>query len=207
MLGIVPGGMHLHHRHLLRIGRFPQADKSACFLCFIVRGASLSLSQTHIPVPRTMYLLGRMLTLSFRSGNMMTNVATLMARTYVAFPESAGCQFQAFLIQMLVSPPPLTTVAVAYTLIRFMPADAFWILAMAINVYLTFYAKFDAQKLRKMEIPYLLLCYGVPFIVALVFIFVSSPAKGKIYGDATLWCWVKKEWDIFRIITFYGPVW
>lgn len=122
-------------------------------------------------------------------GNMMTNVATLMARTYVPFPESAGCQFQAFLIQM------------------FMPADAFWILAMAINVYLTFYAKFDAQKLRKMEIPYLLFCYGVPFIVALVFVFVSSPSKGKIYGDATLWCWVKREWDIFRIITFYGPVW
>ncbi|KAK7714981.1 hypothetical protein SLS63_011498 [Diaporthe eres] len=49
-----------------------------------------------------------------------------------------------------------------------MPADAFWILAMAINVYLTFYAKFDGQKLRKMEIPYLLFCYGVPFVVALV---------------------------------------
>lgn len=95
----------------------------------------------------------------------------------------------------------------AYTLVRFMPADAFWILAMAINVYLTFYAKFDGQKLRKMEIPYLLFCYGVPFVVALVFIFVSSPTKGKIYGDATLWCWVKREWDIFRIITFYGPVW
>lgn len=122
-------------------------------------------------------------------GNMMTNVATLMARIYIPFPESAGCQFQAFLIQM------------------FMPADAFWILAMAINVYLTFYAKFDAQKLRKMEIPYLLFCYGIPFTVALVFVFVSSPSKGKIYGDATLWCWVKKEWDIFRIITFYGPVW
>lgn len=92
-------------------------------------------------------------------------------------------------------------------MVRFMPADAFWILAMAINVYLTFYCKFDAAKLRKMEIPYLLFCYGVPFVVAMVFVFVSSPTKGKIYGDATLWCWVKMEWDIFRIITFYGPVW
>lgn len=33
-------------------------------------------------------------------GNMMTNVATLMARTYVLSPVSPGCQFQAFLIQM-----------------------------------------------------------------------------------------------------------
>lgn len=35
---------------------------------------------------------------------MMTNVATLMARTYVNVPWSAGCQFQAFLVQMYVTP-------------------------------------------------------------------------------------------------------
>jgi magnesium-transporting ATPase (P-type) len=35
-------------------------------------------------------------------GNMMTNVGTLMARTYVSMPNSVGCQFQAFLIQMQV---------------------------------------------------------------------------------------------------------
>lgn len=33
-------------------------------------------------------------------GNLMVNVATLMARSYVGSPLSAGCQFQAFLIQM-----------------------------------------------------------------------------------------------------------
>jgi hypothetical protein len=36
-------------------------------------------------------------------GNMMTNVATLMARTYLGDANSAGCQFQAFLIQLYVS--------------------------------------------------------------------------------------------------------
>lgn len=122
-------------------------------------------------------------------GNLMTNVATLMARTYTGDINSTGCQFQAFLIQM------------------FMPADALWTLAMAVNVYLTFYYKYDAQRLRRMEIPYLLLCYGIPFTVAIVYVFVSSPAKGRFYGNATLWCWVSPSWDIFRIATFYGPVW
>jgi 4-hydroxybenzoate polyprenyltransferase len=88
-----------------------------------------------------------------------------------------------------------------------MPADALWTLAMAVNVYLTFYHKFDAQRLRKMEPYYLGTCYGIPFVVALVFIFVSTPEKGRMYGNATLWCWVSSEWDIFRIATFYGPVW
>src|SRR5687768_3145663 len=34
---------------------------------------------------------------------------------------------------------------------RFVGADALWTLAMAINVYLAFYHRFDAQRLRKME--------------------------------------------------------
>lgn len=122
-------------------------------------------------------------------GNAITNVATLMARSFIGDGNSAGCQFQAFLIQM------------------FMPADAFWTLAMAVNVYLTFYFKFDGQRLRRMEAPYLICCYGIPFVVALTFIFVSTPAKGRMYGNATLWCWVSPNWDIFRIATFYGPVW
>ncbi|KAG7289465.1 hypothetical protein NEMBOFW57_005836 [Staphylotrichum longicolle] len=122
-------------------------------------------------------------------GNLMTNVATLMARSFINNVNSAGCQFQAFLIQM------------------FMPADAFWTLSMAVNVYLTFYFKFDAQRLRRMEIPYLILCYGTPFIVALVLIFISTPEKGRMYGNATLWCWIAPTWDIYRIAIFYGPVW
>lgn len=33
-------------------------------------------------------------------GNLMTNVATLMAASFIEDVTSAGCQFQAFLIQM-----------------------------------------------------------------------------------------------------------
>ena len=88
-----------------------------------------------------------------------------------------------------------------------MPADAFWTLAMAVNVYLTFYFKFDAQRLRRMELSYLIACYGVPFVIALAYIFVSTPEKGRMYGNAGLWCWVAPSWDVFRIATFYGPVW
>ncbi|KAK3501829.1 hypothetical protein B0T13DRAFT_211743 [Neurospora crassa] len=122
-------------------------------------------------------------------GNLATNVATLMGRDYVSNPTGAGCQMQGFLIQM------------------FMPADAFWVLAMAINVYLIFERQYDAQKLRAMEKWYFLGCYGLTFVVALAFCFIESPKKGKMYGNATLWCWVSPKWDIFRIATFYGPVW
>ncbi|KAK4453142.1 G-protein coupled receptor [Podospora aff. communis PSN243] len=149
--------------------------------CFFIIITFCSSKAFHKPINRLVFYA------SF--GNAITNVATLMARSYIGDTNSAGCQFQAFLIQM------------------FMPADAFWTLAMAINVYLTFYFKYDAQRLRRMEAPYLICCYGIPFVVALTFIFVSTPAKGRMYGNATLWCWVSSSWDIFRIATFYGPVW
>ncbi|UPL02660.1 hypothetical protein LCI18_013594 [Fusarium solani-melongenae] len=146
-----------------------------------VIGTFVSSKAFHKPINRLVFYA------SF--GNMMTNVGTLMSRQYLGSPHSVGCQFQAFLIQM------------------FMPADAFWTLSMAINVYLTFYFKFDARRLRKMEIPYLVGCYGIPFIPAFVYIFIKNREGERMYGDATLWCWVSPEWDIWRIITFYGPIW
>ncbi|KAK3685641.1 hypothetical protein B0T22DRAFT_224914 [Podospora appendiculata] len=149
--------------------------------CVVIIGTFCMSKAFHKPINRLVFYA------SF--GNLMTNVATLMARSFINDNSSAGCQFQAFLIQM------------------FMPADAFWTLAMAVNVYLTFYFKFDAQRLRRMEIPYLVLCYGIPFVIALTFVFVTTPTKGRMYGNAVLWCWVAPKWDIFRIATFYGPVW
>lgn len=90
---------------------------------------------------------------------------------------------------------------------RFLPADVFWTFAMALNVMLTFYFKFVAEDLRMLEPVYALACYGIPAIVGFVFLGVQTQSKGHIYGDATLWCWISKDWDIFRIACFYGPVW
>ncbi|KAJ6783200.1 hypothetical protein PWT90_01240 [Aphanocladium album] len=122
-------------------------------------------------------------------GNLMTSVATLMSRDFTDDILSPGCQVQGFLIQM------------------FMPADAFWTLAMATNVYLAFYHGYDTLHLRKMEIPYLVLCYGLPFIPALVLVFIRNAEGERVYGDAVLWCWISSERRILRIVLFYAPVW
>lgn len=69
---------------------------------------------------------------------------------------------------------------------RFMPADALWTFAMALNVYLTFFRQYDAHQLRSFEWRYLLCCYGIPFIPAFVFCFVESQSRGKVYGSAVV---------------------
>jgi hypothetical protein len=58
---------------------------------FII-GTFLSSKAFHKPINRLVFYA------SF--GNMMTNVGTLMSRSYTGSPDSVGCQFQAFLIQM-----------------------------------------------------------------------------------------------------------
>lgn len=122
-------------------------------------------------------------------GNLITNVATMISRSYIDSPNSAGCQAQAFLIQ------------------TFMPADVYWTLAMAINVYLTFYHKYDARALRRIEPIYLLCCYGLPFIPAFVFIFIKDQGGTRIYGPAISWCWISNDWDVLRVAAFYALVW
>ena len=70
--------------------------------------------------------------------------------------------------------------------LRFVPADAFWNLAMAINVYLTLFKKYNAQQLKAVEWKYHLACYGLPFAMALPLLFVETQAKGKVYGPAVV---------------------
>ncbi|EXJ54668.1 hypothetical protein A1O7_10009 [Cladophialophora yegresii CBS 114405] len=123
-------------------------------------------------------------------GNLFANVATLIARSGIAAGVTTPlCQFQGFLIHW------------------FLPADALWTFAMACNVYLSFFRQYDALKLRGLEWRYLAACYGIPFLPAFVFLFVNSGDRGKVYGDAVLWCWVTTKWNALRIATFYGPVW
>ena len=67
-----------------------------------------------------------------------------------------------------------------------MPADAYWNLAMAVNVYLNLFKKYNAQQLKAVEWRYHLACYGGPFVVALTLLFVETQSRGKVYGDATV---------------------
>ncbi len=60
--------------------------------CIVIIGTFCASKSFHKPINRLVFYA------SF--GNLMTNVATLIARTYLDDVLSPGCQFQAFLIQM-----------------------------------------------------------------------------------------------------------
>ncbi|MCJ1387419.1 hypothetical protein MMC18_000262 [Xylographa bjoerkii] len=126
-------------------------------------------------------------------GNAFCNIATLISqdgiRAAAISPNSPLCQFQAFLIQM------------------FLPADAMWNLSMAINVYLTVFRRYNPAQLRRLEPIYLLINYGVTFIPALAYIFISTADRHRVYGPAITWCSITSAWGFLRIALCYGPAW
>lgn len=85
-------------------------------------------------------------------------------------------------------------------------ADILWALAMAINVYLVLYHRFESSRLRKIERFYIVLCYGIPFVPSFTLLFIRSDGQ-RIYGNAFLWCGLvpKKSWITFAAV--FGPAW
>ncbi|CAM1511649.1 Fc.00g091620.m01.CDS01 [Cosmosporella sp. VM-42] len=102
---------------------------------------------------------------------------------------SALCQGQSFLFEM------------------FMQSDPWWSLAMAFNVFLVFFFRTSPDSFRKWWWVYCLICYGGPFIIALTLLLIRDPVRGPVYGEATIWCWVDRDWDEIRIYTYYLLIW
>ncbi|KAE9376167.1 hypothetical protein N431DRAFT_532430 [Stipitochalara longipes BDJ] len=103
--------------------------------------------------------------------------------------SSRLCQFQGFLMQMF----PLS--------------DVLWTLAMAIDVFLIVFYKYDTEDLHKLEVKYIAVITALVFIPAASFLFVHTKERGPMYGSVTIWCSISPHWVLFRILFFYGPIW
>lgn len=65
-------------------------------------------------------------------------------------------------------------------------ADVLWTFAMACDVYLIVFRRYDAAALRKLEPKYAFVITTVAFIPALVFLFIYTEDKGYMYGSVTV---------------------
>ncbi|KAK0391319.1 hypothetical protein NLU13_0820 [Sarocladium strictum] len=140
-------------------------------------------------VPRTRNVQNTFIVFASVS-NIGASVASIIALDGLqAGKETALCQAQSFLFEM------------------FMQSDPWWSLAMAINVFLVFFFRTSPDSFRRWWWVYCLICYGGPFIIALSLLFVRQQGRGPVYGGATIWCWVDREWDDIRIYTYYMLIW
>ncbi|KAG8630058.1 hypothetical protein KVT40_001677 [Elsinoe batatas] len=142
----------------------------------------LTLPGFNKPINRLIFFAG--------FGNLGTCIAALIADAGpLAGQESSVCQAQAFIVQM------------------FLGVDGLWAFCMAINVYLAFFQGYSVEQFKRLDMWYLLFCYGLSFLPAFVFIFVSATDRGRIYGPATIWCWISERWNFMRFAFLYAWIW
>ncbi|CEI68946.1 hypothetical protein FVEN_g11921 [Fusarium venenatum] len=103
--------------------------------------------------------------------------------------SSPLCQAQSFMFHM------------------FMQSDPWWSLAMAFNVFLVFFFRASPDSFRRWWWVYCLICYGGPFAIAIALLLVRNPSRGLVFGQATIWCWVNRDWENIRIYTYYMLIW
>ncbi|KAK5624630.1 hypothetical protein RRF57_000346 [Xylaria bambusicola] len=122
--------------------------------------------------------------------NLGASIACLIGYSgLLAGPSSRLCQAQAFMFEL------------------FMQSDPWWSFAMAVNVYMVFFFSANPNNFLRYWYAYFIVCYGIPFAPALWLLLVRDGSGGNVYGDATIWCWIDKNWSDLRIYTYYLPIW
>jgi len=88
-----------------------------------------------------------------------------------------------------------------------------WTLTISINLLLITYFRHSVGSIQRYERLYAVLCFGLPFISALIPLFLRVPnpdvSSGKpmpIYGDADMWCWVSHGLILERAVLMYVPL-
>lgn len=72
------------------------------------------------------------------------------------------------------------------TVIRFLGVDAYWAFCMAVNIYLVFFRSYNTRQLRGLDHKYFIACYGLSLIPAIIYLFMETKDRGKIYGGAVV---------------------
>ncbi|KAL8678366.1 MAG: hypothetical protein Q9186_005260 [Xanthomendoza sp. 1 TL-2023] len=123
-------------------------------------------------------------------GNLGLSIVALISLNGPDMGEnSALCQFQGFMAQL------------------FLGVDAYWAFCMAVNIYLVFFRSYNTKQLRSLDHKYFIACYGLSLIPAIIYLFIETKDRGRIYGGAVLWCWVSNKWSFLRIAVLYVFMW
>ncbi|KAL7749211.1 hypothetical protein RI367_005363 [Sorochytrium milnesiophthora] len=113
--------------------------------------------------------------------------AALMGRAYIDSP--LGCSLQGGLIQFGLL------------------ASVMWGAVLATNVLLSVVLHFSQSQIVALEPVYHFAAWTVPGVLTAVPVLLP-PLKSDmpLFGDAQLWCWIRREYSPLRMYFFYGPI-
>lgn len=96
-----------------------------------------------------------------------------------------------------------TTCRVQGFFTQFGVASSFYNASLSVYYYLVIVQGWKESQLQRIE--WLLHC--IPLLWSLVSAIVGLTVRSDIYDNATLWCWVSADEQVFRWAAFYGPLW
>lgn len=105
--------------------------------------------------------------------------------------SEAFCTIQAFNIQL------------------WFPAASLWTCCMATHCALCVISQKPIISLSGNFRYYHIVSWGLPLVFACVPFLLQAvtPSLGNAYSSAVVWCWISKNYSIWRIYLFYGPIW
>ncbi|KAJ3048555.1 hypothetical protein HK097_010439 [Rhizophlyctis rosea] len=102
---------------------------------------------------------------------------------------------------------PLCTLQ-AFTFQTFYLAGVCWSGAVAISLILVVRFRVDPSDLGRYERWYHLACWGIPGTISIVYLTAWKMfGRGRVFGDATFWCWITDAYPELRVYVFFIPMW
>ncbi|TGJ87176.1 hypothetical protein E0Z10_g1628 [Xylaria hypoxylon] len=177
------GGASGHLTHIEVIVLFERLGAALSMVAVLTIFVAYAIFKRLRTVPNTFIIFASV-------ANLGASTACLIGYSGVlAGSTSPICQAQAFMFEL------------------FMQSDPWWSFAMAVNVYMVFFFSANPTNFLRYWYAYFIVCYGIPFIPALWLLLVRDGNGHNVYGDATIWCWIDKDWSDLRIYTYYLPIW
>lgn len=131
----------------------------------------------------------------------MKRLRNLFAFRLIMYLSSSDLLFSAAMLLGPLDSSQATCKIQAFALTLFGLSTVFWTLGIALTMYLVVLSK--SRNLEIHEGKMVLLCYGLPIVVA-VFPFLTDS-----YGESLEWCWLRSNSDghIWELVIFFGPLW
>ncbi|KAI3328860.1 hypothetical protein HD806DRAFT_519240 [Xylariaceae sp. AK1471] len=179
----MPGGTPSQPTHIEVIVLFERLGAAFSLVGVLLIFLAFAMLKRLRTVPNTFIVFASV-------ANLGASIACLIGYSGVlAGSTSRLCQAQAFLFEL------------------FMQSDPWWSFAMAVNVFMVFFFSANPNNFLRYWYAYCIICYGIPFIPALWLLVIRDGTGNNVYGDATIWCWIDKDWSDLRIYTYYLPIW
>jgi len=84
-------------------------------------------------------------------------------------------------------------------------ASYFWMGSICYHAYQSLVVTVSTKTLYGMVKYYVLICVGVPLILAVIPIPYSAYGSSSITANTLIWCWIDESFPVLRFDLYYGP--